>query len=262
MNVGFIGAGNMGGALARGVSKVLGTNIYIYDINEQKSEMLANEIGAKATTLEEVVSLSDMLFLGVKPNGIFATAKRIAELGFKKTVVSMAAGVSIEKIKKALPESVGIIRIMPNTPVAVGEGVVAYTASENVDKDKKIAFESIMQYTGYVFEIEEDRIDAFSAVAGCGPAYAYMFIDALSEGGVKCGLSKADAMLFAAKMLRGAALMAIETGTDPKILCENVCSPGGSTIEGVKVLRSADFENNVTSAIEAAYKRTLELGKD
>ena len=109
--------------------------------------------------------------------------------------------------------------------------------------------------------LDECEIDSFCAIAGCGPAYAYMFIEALANGAEKCGIPSDRAIKYASKMIRGACLMALETETDPKTLCQNVCSPGGATIEGVKVLEASEFSGTVSSAIEAAFKRTKELGK-
>ena len=262
MNIGFIGAGNMGGALAKGVSRVSQTNIYIYDTLSEKSEALAKSINATATTFDDVVSKSDFLFLGVKPNVLGEVARKVGQLINSKTViVSMAAGVEIFKIEEALQKSAPIIRIMPNTPVAVGEGLTAYSKSALVSDKNVCDFENIMQFTGSLEPMSEEDIDAFCAIAGCGPAYAYMFIEALAEGAEKCGVPHERAISYASKMMRGSALMALISGTDPNTLCKNVCSPGGATIEGVKVLNEREFGNAVSSAIEAAFKRTKELGK-
>ena len=262
MNIGFIGAGNMGGALAQGVAQVSETKVYIYDKITEKADALALAIGGKSTTFEELVSTSDFVFLGVKPNVIEEVAKEVGKAAKLNTViVSMAAGVKIEKIEAALSRPLPIIRIMPNTPVAVGEGLTAYAKSSLVSNENVSAFEHIMQFTGATEPLDESEIDSFCAIAGCGPAYAYMFIEALAIGADKCGLSRERAIKYASKLMRGAGLMALETNIDPKILCKNVCSPGGATIEGVKVLESREFGDAVSSAIEAAFKRTKELGK-
>lgn len=262
MKIGFIGAGNMGGALAKGISKVSGTKLYIYDKIEEKATNLAESIGASVATFEEVVSESDFLFLGVKPNVLPDVMKEVGKIANLNTVmVSMAAGVQISKIESAVENKIPVIRIMPNTPVAVGEGLTAY-AKNGLVTDKTVCdFENIMQFTGALEPMEESEIDSFCAVAGCGPAYAYMFIDALAKGAEKCGIERNTAIRYASKMIRGAALMTLESGIEPQTLCENVCSPGGATIEGVKVLNSRDFEDSVSLAIEAAFKRTKELGK-
>lgn len=262
MNIGFIGAGNMGGALARAISKVSGTKVYIYDKIEEKAMALAKEIGGTFSDFDFIIGTCDFVFLGVKPNGISEVCARIGKQNENKPIiVSMAAGVKIEKIEASLGADFKVIRIMPNTPVAVGEGLTAYSKNTLVSKNDVDNFERIMQYTGTTEAINEDKIDAFCAIAGCGPAYAYMFIDALANGGEKCGLSRERAIIYASKMIRGAALMALESGLDPETLKRNVCSPGGSTIEGVKVLEAKDFPADVSDAIEAAFNRTKELGK-
>lgn len=262
MKIGFIGAGNMGGALARGISQISETKVYIYDKNTEKSENLATSIGATSASFEETVKSADFLFLGVKPNVISDVAEAVGKIADAKTViVSMAAGIEIGKIEKALSTPLPIIRIMPNTPVAVGEGLTAYATNSLVSPECVSNFEHIMSLTGATEALNECEIDSFCAIAGCGPAYAYMFIEALAKGAEKCGIPRDRAIKYAAKMIRGAALMALETETDPKLLCKNVCSPGGATIEGVKVLEAREFTDSVSSAIEAAFKRTKELGK-
>lgn len=262
MKVGFIGAGNMGGALAKGISKVSETKLYICDKSEEKSEQLANKLGAIAANFESVVTESDFLFLGVKPNVLAEVAKDVGKIANLNTViVSMAAGVEISKIEASLSKKLPIIRIMPNTPVAVGEGLTAYSKNALVSEKNARDFENIMQFTGSLEYMDESEIDAFCAVAGCGPAYAYMFIDALAMGAEKCGVTRENAIRYASKMIRGSALMAMESGIEPKTLCQNVCSPGGATIEGVKVLEAREFQAAAASAIEAAFKRTKELGK-
>ncbi len=262
MNIGFIGAGNMGSALAKSISKVLNTKVYIYDISQEKSYDLANKIGAFSTNFDKVVLDSDILFIGVKPNVLPEVLSKVGKIVKPTTLtVSMAAGVTIAKIEDSLGRKLPIIRIMPNTPVLVGEGVTAYAKNDIVTDKNVTDFLNCMQYTGTLEPLDECDIDSFCAIAGCGPAYAYMFIEALAVGAEKCGISLDKAIRYAALTLRGAAHMTLESDSTPDTLCKNVCSPGGATIEGVKVLESKDFESTVASAIEAAFKRTKELGK-
>ena len=262
MNIGFIGAGNMGGALAEAISLVSETKVYIYDTNEEKAKALAQKTNGTFTQFEDVVKNSDFLFLGVKPNVLEEVANNVGGYAKPDTViVSMAAGVKIEKIERALKKKLPIIRIMPNTPVMVGEGFTAYAKNELVSDVKISEFENIMQFTGTLEPLLENDIDSFCAIAGCGPAYAYMFIEALASGAEKCGISRENAIRYASTTVRGATLMTLKTDTDPKTLCKNVCSPGGATIEGVKVLEERNFSGAVSSAIESAFKRTKELGK-
>ena len=261
MNVGFIGAGNMGGALARAISQHSQTNIYIYDTNREKADTLAQETCGRYAELSELISISDFIFLGVKPQVLPEVLKSISGgIGKGAVLVSMAAGIPILSIEKELNTPVPVIRIMPNTPVNVGEGVTAFCLNEHTCSEKKSSFLSIMAYTGSLYEVDEDEIDAFCAIAGCGPAYAYMFIDALSKAGVSLGLSEDKALAYAAGMVRGATRMVLESEDSPEALREKVCSKGGATIEGVKVLWEKSFESTVGEAIDAAYKRTRELG--
>lgn len=261
MNIGFIGCGNMGGAIAKAISAKMNTNIYIYDIDEAKSGDFALKIGAKAVGRSELLSSSDMIFLGVKPNMILSLVDEIkGEVKAGTVLVSMAAGVKLSSLEAA-GEGLSFIRIMPNTPVTLGEGMTAYAKGSGTTEKQAEDFEKVYSACGTLARLDEDKIDAFCAIAGCGPAYAYMFIDALAKVGEKIGLSYNDAMIYAATMLRGSALMALETGIDPVTLRKNVCSPGGATIEGVKVLEANGFDSLIAKTIEAAFKRTVELGR-
>ena len=262
MNIGFIGAGHMGSALAQAISKDLNINIYIYDVYDEKAHILANKITAKVSKLNELCEICDFIFIGVKPKTVFEVVKEIESYIKPNTVlISMAAGIKIEAIEGSLNRAVPLIRIMPNTPVAVGEGLTAYSTNNLVSLDAIKVFEAFMQHTGTLVSLSEYEIDAFCALAGCGPAYAYMFIEALANGAAKLGIAREKALYYASKMLRGSALMATDSGVDPSTLCKNVCSPGGATIEGVRVLEASGFKSSVSSAIEAAYKRTIELSK-
>ena len=262
MNVGFIGAGNMGGALTRAISEDNQTKVYIYDKNAEKATTLAAEISATACGIDLLLSKSDFIFLGVKPNVILSLCSEICDL-LKPgaTLISMAAGVTLEHLTEATSGKAPVIRIMPNTPVTYGVGMTAWCKNALVTDAAAAEFERIMAYTGALDHMPEDKIDAFCAIAGCGPAYAYMFLGALAEAGEKCGLDRERALFYASKMLAGAAVMAERSPLPPKTLCENVCSPGGSTIEGVKVLEASGFDGTVQRAIVAAFNRTKELGK-
>ena len=171
----------------------------------------------------------------------------------------MAAGVSISRIKEVSGVD-SVIRIMPNMPVPVGSGVVL-AASENVCDEDRLSFEKAMNKAGVFDWLEEKFIDAASALSGCGPAFAYMFAQALADGAVACGLPREKAILYAAGTLKGSAQMILETGKHPEKLKDEVCSPGGSTIMGVKALEDEGMRGAAINAVLAAYKRTLELGK-
>ncbi|MBP5348993.1 MAG: pyrroline-5-carboxylate reductase, partial [Clostridia bacterium] len=175
-------------------------------------------------------------------------------------LVSMAAGMSVAAIENAIP-SKPVIRIMPNTPCSVGRGLILYAKNALVSDDDLSAFLAGFSKAGTLVPIAEDKIDAASAVSGCGPAFAYLFVEALADAGVECGLARADAQKFAALMLEGSAKMVLETGRHPGELKDAVCSPGGTTIAGVRALEEGGFRSAAMNAVRAAYLRTLELKK-
>lgn len=264
--IGFIGCGNMGGALASAVCEIVGReNVYISGKNQDKLSETAKKLGVIKSTNEEIIKKCKFVFLGVKPqmlnDVITPLAQYIKERKDDIVLISMAAGVSLEKICLMAGESVPAIRIMPNTPVAVGEGVVLYCTNSKVkDADEK-TFLDFMASAGLVDHIDEKLIDAASAVSGCGPAFAYMFMEALSDGAVECGLPREKALKYASQMLLGSAKLLQKTGEHPGKLKDNVCSPGGSTIKGVHALENNGFRNGVIDAVKASYERTVELGK-
>ena len=263
MTVGFIGTGNMGGALAKAAAKS-GHEIFLSDKNAEKAEALAGALNAKAVSVAEA-ALCDYVFLGVKPQMLKDLLAELAPvLALRKApgiLVSMAAGVAMADIRNWLGMDHPIIRIMPNTPVAVGSGVILYDATENVDLQDIAGFVSILSQAGLLNRLPESLIDAGSAVSGCGPAFASMFLEALADGGVKCGLPRDKAQTYAAQMLLGTAKLLLETGQHPGQLKDAVCSPGGSTIAGVDALEAAAFRGAVMDAVQAAFDRTKELGK-
>ena len=249
----------MGGALASAAAKS-GASILLYDKDEEKAKALAERIGATAVTADEVCR-AHIVFLGVKPNVIGAVAEELrgtlTDSG--ATLVSMAAGVSLAKLEDAFG-AIPIIRIMPNTPAEVGRGMILYTA--NTRGTGSISdFLEVMAAAGRCDAIEERLIDAASAISGCGPAFVYMFIEALADGGVMSGLPRDKAMLYAAETLIGAAEVVKQTGRHPGALKDAVCSPGGSTIEGVKALEDGKLRATVSGAVVASYEKTLKLGK-
>jgi len=172
----------------------------------------------------------------------------------------MAAGLSIASIREMAGVDFPVIRIMPNTPAAIGRGMVLCCA-EGVSDAALQTFRAAMAGAGLLDFVEEKLIDAGSAVAGCGPAFAAMLIEALADGGVACGLPRAKAQLYAAQMLLGTAALALETGEHPGALKDAVCSPGGSTIQGVRALEARGFRSAAFEAVVAAYDKTLELGR-
>ena len=261
MKIGFIGCGNMGGALARAVSRVAYAKVCLYDKDGERAVALGKDIDGEPMRLCDIAKC-DYVFLGVKPNIIAEVAKEIApELGEHTVIISMAAGVSTEQVAAALGRPTPIIRIMPNTPVAYGKGMILYTANGEVMPEALDKFVDIMKFAGRLDLIPEKLIDAGSAVSGCGPAFVYMFIEALADGGVASGLPRDKAMQYAAETVLGAATVVLESGKHPGELKDAVCSPGGSTIEGVLALEAGSMRGVVADAVISAYEKTKKLGK-
>lgn len=251
----------MGGALARAISKVLTTELYIYDYNEQKAEDIAKELGAKKCDGITIAKECDYIFLGVKPNVLPSVLEGIKEALFENErgiLVSMAAGVKLERLEAII--NYPIIRIMPNTPVAVGAGMISFCKNGMVTDEQTAAFTEIMSECGRLIPLDERLIDAATAVAGCGPAFVYMFIEALADGGVQCGLTREAALTLAAETVKGAAEMVLKSEKHPEQLKDEVCSPGGSTIVGVHALENGAFRADASGAVIAAFEKTQKLG--
>lgn len=259
--IGFIGCGNMGGALVKAAANAgFADSIFVCDHCAEKTEALSKELGVHVSDSVSIAKNCDFIFMGVKPQVIdkaFAEISDILEERADCVLVSMAAGVAIEKIK-TLSRAKHIIRIMPNMPVSVGEGVVLASRFDVAD-EKAEEFNRIMKCAGIVDWINEKLIDAGCAISGCGPAFVYMFIEALADGAVSCGLPRDKAMLYAAETVLGSAKAVIESGKHPGKLKDEVCSPGGTTIAGVKALEDGAFRSNAMNAVIAAYEKTKKI---
>lgn len=261
MKYGFIGCGNMGGALIRALSKKT-TDIMIADFYLEKAQSLAEELNLKWGTNDEIASNCDRIFLAVKPQMMEKVVTEIKDIleDRKPTLITIAAGLEIKKIESFAGGNIPVIRIMPNTPVSVGMGLIMYTSNalgEEVLED----FVSDMEFAGTLDKLDEKLIDAGTALSGCGPAYMYMYLEALADGGVACGLPRDKAMLYAMKTMAGAAELALSSKKHPGQLKDEVCSPGGSTIMGVKALEDGNLRASAVNAVIKAYERNKELGK-
>ena len=256
---GFIGAGNMGGALARAAVKTVGgAAVAVACSTAEHSATAAASIGCAAETAEAILRESRFVFWGVKPQMFAGVTAKLADgiAASDAVFVSMLAGISLDRLAEMLGGEKKIIRIMPNTPSAV----MLVSANDRVTAEELAAFKTLMAESGLLDDLPEHLIDAASAVSGCGPAYAYVFVEALADGAVKCGVPRAKAMRYAAQMLLGSASLLLETGEHPGALKDAVCSPGGSTIAGVAALEDRGFRGAAIAAVEAAYRRTKELG--
>lgn len=260
---GLIGSGNMGGAIASAASRSIQDGI-LSDHDQEKASSLAAQLGFSSGDSQEAAKESRYLFLGVKPHlmgtvleGIRSTLEQREEA---PVLVSMAAGVTIAQLQAMAGKAYPVIRIMPNTPVSVGQGVILYTASSEVTPAMVEGFLATLAQSGKLYPIEESLMDVGAAVSGCGPAYAYLVMDALADGGVACGLPRPDAIRYAAQTLLGAAQMVLETGKHPDQLKNEVCSPGGSTIQGVRTLEQYGVRAAMMDAVIAACEKNAALG--
>ncbi len=257
--LGFIGCGNMGGALVAAAAKAT-SSILVCDYDGEKVKKLEATLGVVGGSIDEVAKNARFVVLGVKPQAMAQTLAPVAEiLRARKDVilVTMAAGLSVAGLKAFVGGELPVIRIMPNTPVALGEGMILY-AAEGVSEQAHADFLRLFAHAGKFDCIPEADIDAGSALSGCGPAFVYAFAEALIQGAKECGIPEEKAELYTAQTIKGAAEMLLAFG-DPAALRRAVCSPNGTTLAGIKALDDRDFTKVASSAIPAAYKRTLEL---
>lgn len=264
--IGFIGCGNMGGALALAAANSIGGKyVCVSDADFNKATDFATKNNVNIATVEEIAKTCDYIFLGVKPQVLRSVCYELEDV-FKSrsdrfVIVSMAAGINLSDLGEMCGGSYPIIRIMPNIPASVGTGMILYTGNKFVTEEDFDDFNVILKKAGLLDKIDEAKIDAASAISGCGPAFVFMFIEALADGGVKCGLPRDKALLYAAETLLGSAKMVMETKEHPGKLKDSVCSPAGSTIEGVMALENGSFRADVINAVSRSYERTIELGK-
>ncbi len=263
---GFIGCGNMGGALATAVaSRVPAEEIAVCDAFIQKAETFAKEHGVILSNAKEIAKKAEFIFLGVKPQSFGELFEEITPVLKERNdhfvLISMAAGLSVRAIENYAECDCAVIRIMPNTPVAVGQGVILYSTNQKVcNKDLEV-FQMGLSGAGLLDAIAEEKIDAASALSGCGPAFVAMFAEALADGAVECGLPRDKANIYAAQTLLGTARLILESGKHPGQIKDAVCSPGGTTIAGVHALEDGAFRASVSDAVLAAYERTMQLKK-
>lgn len=259
--IGFIGCGNMGSALVKAATLSLsGEKIAVCDHNKEKTDILRDTYGVIPTTAEEIARTCDFVILGVKPQSMQTALSAIAGIlqGRASVIlVTMAAGLSIASLRTFAGKDFPVIRIMPNTPVTLGEGMILYSA-DGVCQESLSAFLSFFKGAGIFDCVTEEELDVGGAISGCGPAFTYLFTEALIEGGKELGLSEKQAELYALQMVKGAAEMML-TYKNPAALRRAVCSPNGTTLAGIAAMEEAGFTPSVKAAIKGAYKRTLEL---
>lgn len=267
MKVAFIGLGNMGASLAKAVAKeVASTDLLLVNRSPQKVQEFISQYGGTASDLEQVFQEAEVIFLGVKPYQICPLLEEYQGILAQRSnllLVSMAAGLELEKMADVIQNAqLGLIRIMPNTPVAIGQGVISLSRSQAVTDQQLAQVKQLLAGAGALYEIEEKLMDPATAIAGCGPAFVYQMIEAMADAGVALGLSREQALQMAGQTFKGAASMVLETGQHPGSLKDAVCSPGGSTIAGVNRLEQVGLRGDIIAGVEAAYKRTQEMGQE
>lgn len=260
--VGFIGAGNMAAALAKSIvsAGLPADHLFFSDISNERTVSLCSALGAHSCLDNvELVENSDVIFLAVKPSVLLEVIHEIKAYAYQKLVVSIVGGFTVEALNSAFGGCAKILRIMPNTPALVGEGMFAMSSETTFSSQDVDYIKSLLSQAGRVEVVEDKYLDAITGLSGSGPAYVYLFIEALADGGVQQGLPRSLAYELAAQTVLGAAKMVLETNKSPGTLKDEVCSPGGTTIEGVFALEKSAFRGACMEAVRAASEKSKEL---
>ncbi|MDR1485716.1 MAG: pyrroline-5-carboxylate reductase [Planctomycetaceae bacterium] len=267
--IGFIGTGQMATSLASGFLKtqtVRSDQLFGYDLLPDASSRFAKITGGKSVgVIEELVRESEVVVLSVKPQQMHEVLHSLASIhaqGFHRLWISIAPGIPITAYLKELGTTARLVRVMPNTPCHVGEGVCGFCLSEGATDEDAVLAQSLLSTVGIAIRFPERQLDAVVGLSASGPAYVYMMIEAMSDGGVKMGLSRELSLKLAAQTVLGSAKMVIQTGEHPAILKDKVCSPRGTTISGVAALEKASFRAAIINAIETATLRSKELANE
>jgi pyrroline-5-carboxylate reductase len=263
MSIAFIGIGNMGSALARGYLAVhsgSAPSLFVYDANDATAAAFCNDTGCtRCHSAAEAVDGVRMVVLAVKPQILPEVLVALRpNLTAETLLVSIAAGVSLQKLRDLAGSAPVVARAMPNTPALVGSGATAISFDGAAEADISEVL-SFFESVGIALRVEEKLMDAVTGLSGSGPAYVMLFIEALSDAGVRLGLARDVALRLAAAMVKGSAAMVLETGTHPAVLKDQVCSPGGTTIEGIRVLEKSGFRSATIEAVSASARRSAEL---
>ena len=264
--IGFLGAGKMATALAKGFVKaglVTPKQLIASDPSDAARAAFAREVGAKTTAVNaEVVKFAEVLILAVKPDQVTGALAEIRErFTDKNLLISIAAGVTLAKLEAGLGAGARVVRVMPNTPALVGASASAFALGQSaLPADAELA-QKLLSAVGVAFQVKESLLDAVTGLSGSGPAYVYLFIEGLSDGGVAAGLPRDLATKLAAQTVLGSAKMVLETGLHPAALKDMVTSPGGTTIEGLHELEKGKLRGTVISAVRVATEKSKKLGQ-
>ena len=264
MKIGFIGGGNMASAIVGGLVKsgfINSGDIFVSDKDVSKISALESLGVNVSSDNTKTVTKADIIIFAVKPNILPLVLNETKEYLSEKLVVSIAAGTMIRDIETIIGNDKKIVRVMPNTPAQVNCGMAVICPNHNADSDDKDAVCKIFDAVGSSIILDEKYINAATALHGSSPAYIYMLIDAMANSGVKYGIPKEISLMLVSKAVEGSAKMVSETKIHPSKLCDNVCSPGGTTIEAVNVLEECGFKSAVQKAIDACVKKAEEMSK-
>jgi len=267
MNIGFIGCGRMGSALLEGALRakiVEASHVFVFDPVPEASAFMAEKFGVNiAKDNSEVIRKCDMVLLACKPYHVVDVLKEInAELPGNTVILSIAAGVTLERMESNSPEGTRIIRVMPNTPALVAAGASGIAGGANASEADLESAKQLLESVGIVEIVNEDQLDAVTGLSGSGPAYVYTFIEALTQQAEKEGLSNETALKLATQTVIGAARMVESTGMTPEDLRNQVTSPGGTTLAGLEALSNSGFSESVASAVKAAAHRSREIAAE
>ena len=261
--LGFIGFGKMANAICKGViysGFMNKENVFAYDINKESLNKNASEIGINPIcSAEKLVNDCDVILIATKPFVVNEVLSQIKDIANDKLIISIAAGIIIETYQSALKRA-RIVRVMPNTPAMVNEGMSVVCGGTNASKEDVEFVYQMFSRLGKAEIMNEDKINAVTAVSGSGPAFYYYFIDKIAKGGVEVGLNYESALKLSAQTALGAAKMILESGKTPEELITAVTTPNGTTAEGNKVLNESDVESVILEMVEKTYKRAIELG--
>lgn len=268
--IGFIGMGQMATALAGGfvrAGKLSPNNLYAFDVSAEAAKRFQETVGGGSVcaSAPQVVGSADVIFFCVKPQHMAPVLEELgsacSEILPAKLLVTIAAGLPIGCYKKALGDTIRIVRVMPNTPCLVGEAASGFARGGRATADDSAFVKDWLETVGVAYEVPERLLDAVTGLSGSGPAFVFMMIEALADGGVKAGLPRATALALAAQTLKGSAELVLKSGEHPGALKDKVTSPSGTTIAGVAELENRGLRGALIAAVEAAAKRSAELGK-
>ncbi len=257
MNIGFIGIGNMGGAIIERLLTSGEFNVYLYDLDITKTEKFQSEKTFICNNIKEVSEKSEILFLTVKPNVYSDVLEQLSSYIYSNILISVAPGITTKYISSII-KTAKIVRIMPNTPAMVGEGMtlISKTDSALIEKVK-----TVLELIGKVTVLPESMMDYGTALSGSSPALIYQLIDVMANAALSYGISKDEGIKIAAQTVLGSAKMVLETGEHPQKLSDKVCSPGGTTIEMVNTLKKCGFDKTIVEAFDACVKKAQQMKK-